>query len=516
MTHGSLSRTTAINALSGYSLLLLKIFLGLITFRLLYQGLGADPERFGFWGLLWAVFGYGILLDFGFGYAAQKSVAELSVRQDWDRLSRVLSTIFFYYLFASLVIVTIGIFFSEALIGLFNVSARNHDEFRSVLIVFLIGMGAMFPLGILPEILKGQQRTAAANHLSMAGTVANFAVVVAVVWFKLSFMSLVAGSLACILVANGIAAKLAFQKMPQVRIHPKYFSFAEIVNISRFSLFAYCGMLSNVVRVKLDQPIISAILGVAFVTPYQAGGKVGEMFGMFTRQIADALSPAAAHLHAKDDREVFREMLFNGMRYSLMVATPLVIVTAVYMKGLIRLLTGMDEPTPAMIWTGELLLCWYYSLALTHRVFKSMAMMAGQEKRLMVQGVCEAAANLILSVVLTVWIKRAWGADWAIVGVALGSLLPTAVFGWSFLWRWTARELGIGYFRLFGRIVIRIWAACLPVAGLALWTHAQLPAVRSGDALPVLTSAAASLLVGVAGIWFWALSPGERRKWVRR
>ena len=51
----------------------------------------------------------GILLDFGFGYAAQKRVAECLARRDWDRLSRALSTIFFFYLGAALVIGLLGV-----------------------------------------------------------------------------------------------------------------------------------------------------------------------------------------------------------------------------------------------------------------------------------------------------------------------------------------------------------------------------------------------------------------------
>ena len=61
-------------AFSNYGRVVLQMVLGLVTFRLLYQGL--DAESFGFWSLLWSVFGYGILLDFGFGSAAQKRVSD--------------------------------------------------------------------------------------------------------------------------------------------------------------------------------------------------------------------------------------------------------------------------------------------------------------------------------------------------------------------------------------------------------------------------------------------------------
>ena len=76
MTYATVKQNIWSNAISNYLRTFVGIVVGLVTFRLLYQAL--PRESFGFWSLLWSVFGYGILLDFGFGFAAQKRVAELS------------------------------------------------------------------------------------------------------------------------------------------------------------------------------------------------------------------------------------------------------------------------------------------------------------------------------------------------------------------------------------------------------------------------------------------------------
>jgi fumarate reductase subunit D len=51
------------------------------------------------------------------------------------------------------------------LIQLFDVSPVNHDEFRIAMIVFFAAIGLAFPLGIFPEILRGQQRISLANNI---------------------------------------------------------------------------------------------------------------------------------------------------------------------------------------------------------------------------------------------------------------------------------------------------------------------------------------------------------------
>ena len=503
MNNQQLKKNVVTSALSGYARLVVRMGLGLVTFRLLYQGL--TSEQFGFWSLLWAIFGSGILLDFGFGYAAQKRVAELTVRKDWDQLSRVLSTIFFFYFFSALVAVGAGLLLSGPLITLFKVGAEHREEFRRVLSIFLVGIGLAFPLGIFPEVLQGQQRITTANNLHMLSTTANFIVVACAVGFKLSFTQLVLLSVLCVVIPYAWAARLAFARMPGVRIRPSLFSKATMFDTGRFSLFAYANTLSNVLRNKADQPVISSTLGVAAIAPFQAGSKVGEMFGQLTRQIADVLSPTAAHLHAKGDKAALAEMLLNGMRYSVLAATPLYILSAAYMEGVIRLLTGVRTPTPEMLWSGQLLLFWYYSLVMTHWVFKRMFMMAGQERRMMIQGVTEAAINLTLSIGLTIALK-------SIVGVALGSVIPTAVIGWGWLWGWAAHEAQTTRWSLFRTVVLRTWLGCIPMLILVAALRFQPWWPSADNTLLLIAEGGLAGVTGLAGLWRFSLDTEERER----
>lgn len=512
MTHDQVKKNVVRNVLTSYVRLGVRMGLGLVTFRLLYQGMSADPEQFGFWSLLWAVFGYGILLDFGFAYSAQKRVAELSVKQDWPQVSRVLSTIFLAYIVIAAVAVTVCVLLSGPLMDFFKISAAHREEYRRVMLVFIAGIGVAFPMGIFPEVLNGQQRMAVANNLNILGTVANFLAVVVVLWLKLSFMTLVIAALLCVILPNVLAAKLALDYMPGVVLRPGLFSLRTLVDTGRFSLFAYANTLSNVLRNKTDQPVISSVLGVAQVTAYQGGSKVGEMFGFLTKQIADVLSPTAAHLHAKGDQTGMRNMLLGGLRYSVLAATPLFILTAGYMDGVLRLLTGVKQPSGPMIGSGVLLVFWYYSLVVTHRTFKTMFMMAGQEKRLMQQSVAEAAANLLLSIGLTVWLGHQFGSAWGILGVALGSVVPTLCFGWGLLWGWTAHEAQLSRWGLFRHAVLRNWAGCIPMVCCLAALRFQ-PFWASGSNTWLLfAEGAVAAAIGAAGIWRWSLREDERQK----
>ena len=134
----------------------------------------------------------------------------------------------------------------------------------------------------------------------------------------------------------------------------------------------------------------------------------------------------------------------------------------------------------------------------------------------MVQSVAEAAVNLALSIGLTLWLRRQFGVEWGILGVALGSVIPTVLFGWVLLWGWTAHEAQLTRWTLFRHSVLRNWAACVPMilAALALRLQPFWPSGRT--TLLMLVESAVVAAVGVVGIWRFGLDPADRERMRQR
>ena len=503
MSYAEVKRNIWSNAVSNYVRTVLGMVVGLITFRMLYQAL--NREQFGFWSLLWSVFGYGILLDFGFGFAAQKRVAELSVRQDWAALSRVLSTIFTFYAGVAAMIAIAVLVGSGHVVGWFGVSPENREEFRRVLVVFFLGIGLAFPMGIFPEILRGQQRIRLANNLISTALVLRLALISGAVWFHWSFMTIMAIALFFALAPDVLAAALALKRMPGVQLHVRHFSLGLMRETMHFSIFAYLATATNIVLGKSDQLVLGTTLSVGAVTVYQAGAKVAEVFSQFTRQVQDTLSPAAAHLHATGDRAALRDLLANSLRWSVIIATPLYLLCAFYLEELLRLLTG-DKLIPRETYlVAHVLLAWYYTTILTHSVSKRIFMMCGHERRLMWLGVAEAAANLLLSIILVLTFR-------SVVAVAVGSLIPTLYFGWVHLWPWVARDVETPALQLLRDTVWPSWRACGPMLAALIGLKYVVLAPGGSPLAAMFIEGTLAGLLAIAGLWLLALRPGERRQ----
>jgi O-antigen/teichoic acid export membrane protein len=501
MTNEEVTRHIWRNSISNYIFIGMRLVLGLMMFRMLYQAL--PKEDFGFWSLLWSLFGYGILLDFGFGIAAMKGVAELSVRQDWEGLSRVLSTIFYLYLGIGAAICIGVILGSHHLIDLFEITPSNRERYRHILIYFFCGMGLTFPLGIFPEMLIGLQRICLANIIFSTGILGNFCALLIAINHGHSMTTFVIIGLLSGFLPSLVSAVFALRCLPKVKVLPRYFSWRMVQGTVKFSLFAYITTVSGIILTRTDQFVLSTALAVSAVAIYQAGAKVGEMFGAISQQLPETFSPAAAHMNAKGDKVFLQKLLINGTRFTVMIATPMYFICACYMDGLLRLITGDAVPERETFWVGQVLLLWGYTSAITMSVPKRIFMMCGHERRLMWISLGEAFLNLVISVSMVLHFRN-------VLCVAIGSLVSTAFFGWFYIWPWAAREANLSGWALTRHVLVPIWLACLPlivfvlVGRLTPWLD-----FRTNTFLFIAQCVIAGLL-GAVCMWRRALSVQER------
>jgi O-antigen/teichoic acid export membrane protein len=221
---------------------------------------------------------------------------------------------------------------------------------------------------------------------------------------------------------------------------------------------AYLITFSNLLMSRSDQAVIGFILGVGAITIYQAGYKVAEMFNLFTIQLQDALGPAAASMHATGDLQGLRDLLLRTSQLTFVIATPLYALCAVYLDPLIRLLTGMESIAAETLLVGHLLLLAIYSSQLTNSCAKRILMMCGYERKLLELSLLDGFANVAISIVLAFQI--------GLVGVALGTLIPTVVVGWLLVLPLAVRYLELNPLRYAAYVIARakpllLFAVCL-------------------------------------------------------
>ena len=115
-------------------------------------------------------------------------------------------------------------------------------------------------------------------------------------------------------------------------------------------------------------------------------------------------------------------MYFRAQRLTLVVSVSICALCAAYVDSLILVLTGMESVPDEARYIAWALLLTILSSQITNSVSKRMLMMSGHEKPLLAISLTDACLNIVISIVLAYHM--------GIVGVALGSLIPTILLGW--------------------------------------------------------------------------------------
>ena len=442
------------NTFTNYLRTVLRLLSGVVLFRLTFQHL--PQEQFGFYSLLWSLFGYTILLDFGLGFTAQKAVAEGMASGRIVELNQLICTIFWTFAFLGAVMLAGFSVMQPWFIVWTKVSPVNLDPLALGYTIFFTAMAFAFPLGIFPEMLRGLQRIDLANWIAIGSIIVNLALMTWALLSEWVFPLIVLISVATTVLPNIIALVIVFRRIPGFSLHPTHFRFAAVQGVLSFSIVAYLITFTNLIMSRTDQAVISFGIGVGFVAVYQAGYKAAEMFGLFSVQMQDALTPAAAQMNITRDETGLRDLLVKSTQLTIFLTTPLYAICAVYLEPLIKILTGLKSVEPATFWVGQSLLFATFSSLLTSSCSKRILMMCGWERRLLKISLVDAGLNLVASVILVM--------KYGVLGVALGTMVPTVLLGWFWVVPLTARFLKMSLFEMFRTFAGRV---AVPV-GLAL------------------------------------------------
>lgn len=415
-----------INTLSNYGKMLISIFVTIFLTRILFKGL--SREEYGFWALLWSIFGYSLLLDFGFGTAIQKHTSECSVSKDWNKYNRIVSTVFFTYSVFALFIVGFAVILSYNLPHIFDFEAANLSYFRKVTLFFGIGSALCFPFGFFAEVLRGLQRMHTRNLIQSTFIILNFIGIALMIHFDLNLKGMVFVAMGTNLLSSLSMMYIVRRLIPTFRIHPSLYDSSLLRSVLGFSLFAYLITFTNLIILKTDQMIISIFGSVALVAIYQISIRLADTYQRFSAQFLDNLGPISATLFAAGDKSKMTRVLLQSNRLMGLIASMLLIPLLVYVKPILNIWLDLDHSAGIIV--AIILLLSMYILLFFRSSSVYVLLMANHHKILAIVACIEAAANLGLSILLIRILPdilayfAIYIPDSEIIGVALGTFIP--------------------------------------------------------------------------------------------
>lgn len=403
-----------IATLSNYGFLILKVALSLILVRFMFLELGADD--YGFWALLWSIFGYSVLLEFGLGVTIQKKSAEILKQKDYSKFSALISTYIVAYLIISLVLIFVTIILSYNLESLFKFSKGSVVlDYQWALLIFGVGTALSFSLGFLSEVMKGLHKINNRNLIDGFFVLLNF---VALYFCVKTHQPIYIFALVAVLVSslNNITYLLYISKLiPKLHLSMSVVDLAEVKKSMKFSLSAYIIMLSNLIIFRTDQIILSSILGIAFAGYYQIASRMSELFRQLATPFHESLSTKAVLV---TDPIESGKLLQNSNKIVGIIATILFFPLFFLIDDFLFL--WLDITNKETLLSAKILIVSMFVLIVFRSSMVYVLLMNNKHTELMRVAVAEALLNIILSIILV--------NQFGIVGAAMGTLIPNVFF----------------------------------------------------------------------------------------
>lgn len=384
------------NTVTNYLFALVRLLQGILVTRWMLHYLG--QEYYGLWSLLWAIFAYALLLDFGFGMSVQKYTASELFKRDIRKYNTIISAIFSFHAMMSAVIIVASIVASFFLDRIFNIT--DPDKLRYCRICFLyfaVGSAVAFPTGIFPEILVGSHHLYWRNYVNTVGKIVELVATLAIFLLGGKVLSLITLALILWMGNNLVMASLIPRCIPGFRISFRI-DIPTCREIANFSWFVYLTSIAKLVRNRSSHILISIFSGLTSVGIYHLSNRLSDLCFLACAQYQENISPVTATLHSNGERESLKQFIFHSMRWMSCLGICIMLPAYVFTEEALSVLFKIDS-TEVVFYTHLSLILAYAQLAF-RQVMHSFLLMSGWHRFLSYSVFAEAIANLVMNILL--------------------------------------------------------------------------------------------------------------------
>jgi O-antigen/teichoic acid export membrane protein len=301
-------------------------------------------------------------------------------------------------------------------------------------------------------------------------------------------VALVAATTAVRIVAFLLYSRNAYRIYPELRLRPSLVRRRRLREVSGFSVYSLIIDWANKLNYQCDTLVIGAFLGSSAVAVWAVAGRVITETQRLTNQLNGVLFPLIVDSDASSRRARLQRILLEGTRVSLAMVLPISVSLVVLAEPLVRAWVGEDLIGSAPVIQ---VLAIAVAIRVGNATGNTLLKGSGEHRSLAWINMATGVANLALSLVFVRW--------WGLLGVALGTLIPTAASATIVLWPAACRRAGLPL-RAAAQHAIAptVWPALVMFTGLAVLAELIPP----GTLLAVMLHAAAgaALYVGLFAV----------------
>lgn len=367
---------------------------------------------YGLWVLIGTFVGFYGLLDMGISSATQRYLADALPRGDANELNTIIasSLVMFCGIGLLALLVTVGIvLLAPVLID----DARNVSTFQKVTLIMGGGLALSLPFYTLFGILTANLRLDYSSYVQIGKIVLRTALFFLILSMGYGIVLLGITSVGVDILGYFALSALALRLSPWMKLRRRHFAYSKMRELIGFGVYVFIGQIANTIKIRIDNIVIAANLGLAPVTHFNVATKLNGYFFGALASVVPAPSSLYTRYNRRDKFPQIREKFLILSRIKTIVGILGIGAVLIFARPFISLWVGpayLDAFAPlAILMLGRVM-----NVILSPSIGVIYAL--AKQKFTAYMNLAEAAANLGLSLLLV--------QSYGIIGVALGTAIP--------------------------------------------------------------------------------------------
>lgn len=453
-------------------------------------------RTYGFWLFVGAFTGYSGLFDLGLATAVSRHMAGALGRGDRDDCRRIFSTALqFYPLLGGCAVL------ATCTLALFSpfVAKDPHEAALFSTIILILGVSTVLPLMLQPYfgLLQAMGRFDVMAALDILTLTLRSALIVAALTTGYGVLALAWVTLLSGLPRLALGVYLSRRHVPWLRYGRQPFRSATAKALFGYSFYMMIAKVADSLRFNTDSLVITAFLGLSFVTPFGIAASVTNKFRDLMMALLGVLQPVYSRLEAEGDHDRIKRTLFIATKVAMCLSTFVGFALIAWGKPFIHrwMGPGYESAYPCLA-----VLAGGWTIQFWQSPSVSLMYATSRHRFYAFTNMLEAGANLLLSL----W----WVIPLGIMGVALGTTVPMIVVRLLLQPHYTCKIIGIRpreYRSMFLENIWRTFAALAAPLAIAL-VFRPVGYLQLG-----MAGAIAAIAYGPA-VWFLLFTPEERAR----
>jgi O-antigen/teichoic acid export membrane protein len=418
-------------------------------------------EAYGLWVLIVSLSDYYLFLQVGVRSSTVRYVSRSLALQDYDGVSRIVSTGFYYALAAFAFVTCMACASARFVPSFFSVKPVNVHAFFALFLMVGIAQAFDFPISIFEGALEAVGRFDQLYGSRIAGMLLRVVLLVVVLKKGGGFYAVGTVTILSTLGLRFVSVPLAFREVKGFHLRFKDIHTSVLKEMWIYSFTSFSIGIGQRMTISLYPAIIAKYLSAAAVTMFALPTKLLSVPLSGIGSMTEFANPLSSDLEARQDKTGLQRVLVMCGEFAFLLFAPLAALLIILGRQTISLWVG---PSYSSTYPLLVLLTFGTGIAATQASTQSIIFGMGRHKGLIWVRIGEGIATAALGILF----MRYWG----LWGYALATMVVALIVNLILMPHYVCTLLDMPVLTYLGRGCLRPSLLSLPlIAALWLFQH---------------------------------------------